>query len=181
MGTGGKGLGQHKAGGPNSSPALQTPASPCTLTHTHTHPHNPPRDSPGLGGTGYIQHSPSWGARRIWAGPGTHSNPEPKQPHSSVEAGAGRGRRGRDWGQAGRTQGEARGGRVPAQVHIGELEGSDADGVNGNAPGWEGKPAQERRTAGGESHFGEPGERQRPHTHPSVVPARPCHPRPQRR
>lgn len=181
----GKGLGQRKAGGCNSSPALQTPASPCTLTHTHTHMHTTPPGQSRPGGTGYIQHSPSVGANGSGQDQGhiqTRSPSSPTPLERQEQAGAGGAGTGTGRGEAGGTQGEVRGGRVPAQVYTGELEGADADeGVNGNAPGWEVMPTQERRTAGGESHFGESGECRRPHIHPSVVPARPCHPRPQRR
>lgn len=112
-----RGLGQRKAGGSSSFPALQTPASPCTHTHTcartHTHTrarthtthmHTTPPGQSQPGGTGYIQHSPPVGTSRSGQDQ-RHSNPEPEQPHLSREAGADRGRRGRDWGQAGERQG----------------------------------------------------------------------------
>lgn len=89
---------------------LSCPANPCQPLHTHTQAHthmhtNPPGQSrPG----GHRVHSaqPLRGGRRIRAGPGTHSNPEPKQPHSSGEAGAGRGRRDRDRDRQGRGRGD---------------------------------------------------------------------------
>lgn len=79
---GARGWGSTRLGDPTN------PASPCTFTHSHTST-QPPWNSPGLGTQGTFSTAPRRG-QRIWAGPGTHSNPEPKQPHSSGEAGADR-------------------------------------------------------------------------------------------
>lgn len=98
---------------------LPCPANPCQPLHTHTcarththtrarthttHMHTTPPGQSQPGGTGYIQHSPPVGTSRSGQDQ-RHSNPEPEQPHLSREAGADRGRRGRDWGQAGERQG----------------------------------------------------------------------------